>query len=54
MILLQFDAIFVERFVFGLKIRLSFRYHFFIGAKSLSQEHSFEVCKLPVVAWDRI
>ena len=33
---------FVERFVLGLKIRLSFRYHFSIEAKSLSLEHSFE------------
>ena len=33
---------FVERFVFGLKIRLSFQYHFFIGAKSLPLGHSEE------------
>ena len=41
---------FVERFVFG----LSLRYHFFIGGKSLSLEHSFEVYKQPVVAGDQI
>ena len=41
--------LFVEQLVFGLKICLSFRYHFFIGAKSLSLVHSFEVCKQPVV-----
>ena len=39
MLLSQFDAFFVEQFVFGFKIPLTFRYHFFIGAKSLSLEH---------------
>ena len=35
-------------FVFGFKIRPTFRYHFHIGTKSLSLGHSFEVCKLPI------
>ena len=37
-------CLFVERFVFGLKIHFSFWYHF-IGVKTFSLEHSFEVCK---------
>ena len=41
---------FVERFIFG----LSFWYHFFIGAKSLSLQHFFEVCKQLVVAGGQI
>ena len=53
-IALRSNAFFVERLVFGLKIHLSFQYHFFIGAKSLSLEHSFVVSKQPVVAGGRI
>ena len=33
MLIEQFDAFFEEWFVFDLKTRLSFQYHFFIGAK---------------------
>ena len=50
----QFDAFFIEPFVFGLKIRLSFRFRFLIGAKSLSLEHSFEVCKQLVLTGGQI
>ena len=50
----HFDAFFVEQFIFSLKIRFSFGYHFFIGAKSLSLEHSFQVCKQVVVAGSQI
>ena len=37
-------------FAFPLKIVLSFGNHFFIGPKSLSLEHFFQVIKEPLVA----
>ena len=48
------DTSFEEWFVFGLKICFSFRYHFFIGAKSLSWSILLRSCKQPVVAGSQI
>ena len=53
-LLQDFDAYFFERFTFNLKIRFSFGNQFFIEAKSLSLEDSFQVCKQVVVAESQI
>ena len=45
---------FVKRFVFLLKIHVSFRYHFFIGLEFISLEHSFELSKQMIIIADQI